>query len=164
MSNLAPQDQRTFFVTAVTAGRKNLLQSSRMADLLLDVLHHYRKEGRFQIHEFVIMPNHFHSIVTPASDVSLEKAMQFIKGGFSFRAKRELGCQFEIWERSFTEHRVKGSEDYDRHRSYIYENPVCAGLAMKAEDYAYGSARSTSLVDARPPWLKPSSRAAFSQG
>ena len=140
------------------------MQSSRMADLLLDVLHHYRKEGRFQIHEFVIMPNHFHAIVTPAPDVSLEKAMQFIKGGFSFRAKRELGCQFEIWERSFTEHRIKDCEDYDRHRSYIYENPVRAGLAMKAQDYAYGSARVTSLIDARPPWLKPSSTAAFSQG
>jgi len=33
------QELRTFFVTSVTVDRKNLLQSERMALLLLDVLH-----------------------------------------------------------------------------------------------------------------------------
>jgi len=164
MTYLAPQEQRTFFVTAVTAGRKSLLQSSRMANLLTDVLQHYRQQARFQLHEFVIMPNHLHAIITPAHDLSLEKAMQFIKGRFSFRAKRELGCQFEIWERSFTEHRIKNCEDYEKHRLYVHENPVCAGLSTDAEAYPYSSASRANPLDGRPPWLKPSSLSAGSQG
>jgi hypothetical protein len=55
-----------------------------MAQLLLDVLAENRKK-RFLLHEFVIMPNHFQLLLTPAAGVPLEKALQLIKGGFSFR-------------------------------------------------------------------------------
>lgn len=79
---LAPQEVRTFFVTSVTSGRRMILQSERMANLLIDVFKQNRRQGRFSIHEFVIMPNHFHLLITPAAKVSLEKALQFIKGGF----------------------------------------------------------------------------------
>ena len=61
-----------------------------MARLFLNVLQDYRGQGRYLLHEFVVMPDHFHLIVTPAADVPLEKAGQYIKGGFSFRAKKEL--------------------------------------------------------------------------
>jgi REP element-mobilizing transposase RayT len=86
----AAQSTRTFFVTSTTAGRRALLQSDRMAQLLVDVLAENRRKGRFLLHEFVIMPNHFHLLLTPAAEIPLEKALQFIKGGFSYRAKREI--------------------------------------------------------------------------
>ncbi|MGH9602658.1 MAG: transposase, partial [Terriglobales bacterium] len=38
-----------------------------------------RRKDRFLLHEFVLMPDHFHILLTPAPEVSLEKAMQFIK-------------------------------------------------------------------------------------
>src|SRR5713226_9053165 len=85
----APQSTRTFFVTSTTAGRRALLQSDRMAQLLVDVLAENRRKRRFLQHEFVIMPNHFHLLLTPAAEIPLEKALQFIKGGFSYRAKRD---------------------------------------------------------------------------
>jgi hypothetical protein len=37
----------------------------------------------------------------------LEKAVQFIKGGFSFRAKKELGFAWSVWQESFTNHRIR---------------------------------------------------------
>jgi putative transposase len=98
----APQSTRTFFVTSTTAGRRALLQSDRMAQLLVDVLAENRRKRRFLLHEFVIMPNHFHLLLTPAAEIPLEKALQFIKGGFSYRAKREIHFAFEIWQASFT--------------------------------------------------------------
>ena len=36
------------------------------------------------------MPDHVHAIITPAEVVSLEKAMQFIKGGSSFRLGKHM--------------------------------------------------------------------------
>src|SRR5580704_15354352 len=60
----APQSTRTFFVTSTTAGRRALLQSDRMAQLLVDVLAENRRKKRFLLHEFVIMPNHFHLLLT----------------------------------------------------------------------------------------------------
>ena len=116
---LSPQEERTFFVTSVTFGRRSLFETTRMADLLLDVLRQNRRRGRFLLHEFVIMPDHFHLLVTPVAEVPLEKAVQFIKGGFSFRTKRELHFQGPIWQDGFTNHRIKDEDDYERHCKYI---------------------------------------------
>lgn len=144
----APQEIRTFFVSSVANGRRPILRSDKMARLLIDVLQDNRSKGRFLLHEFVVMPDHFHLILTPAEDVSLEKAVQYIKGGFSFRAKRELGYAFLIWQESFTNHRIRDEGDYDRHRAYTHENPVEAGLCEAAQEYPYSSAFPGAAVDA----------------
>jgi putative transposase len=58
------------------------------------------------------MPNHFHLLVTPIPPVTMEKAMQFIKGGFSYRAKKELAFHGEIWQTSFYDRRVRDADEY----------------------------------------------------
>src|SRR5271163_3664839 len=103
---LAPQETRTFFISSATWNRTLILQSKPLCDLLLDVIRENRAKQRFQIHEFVFMRDHVHLILTPAPIVSLEKAMQFIKGGFSFRAKKELNFNGEIWQKGYNEHAV----------------------------------------------------------
>lgn len=123
---------------------------------MLDVLKQNRAQRRLLLHEFVIMPDHLHLLLTPAADVSLEKAVQFIKGGFSFRVKKELGYRWEVWQQSFTEHRVKDAGDYGRHRDYIRMNPVRAGLVRAPEEYPFSSESVTDL-DPCPPGLKPHS-------
>ena len=85
--------------------------------------------------------------------ISLEKAVQFIKGGFSFRLKSKL----PVWQPSFTNHRIRDAEDFERHRDYIRMNPVRASLVGKVEDYPYSSANGKFAIDPIPPGLKPSS-------
>jgi putative transposase len=102
-----PRDYTSFgtnayFVTASTWGHRSLFQTDRMAELFLDTLFHYRKEGKFLLHEFVLMPDHFHLLLSPIG-IPLERAVQFVKGGFSYRAKKELGIGMEIWERGYVE-------------------------------------------------------------
>src|SRR5271154_4096384 len=103
---LAPQEDRTFFVTSATWERRSILQSHPLCDLLLDVLRENRAKKRFEIHEFVFMRDHVHLILTPAPLVSIEKAMQFVKGGFSYRAQKEMNFQGEIWQKGYNEHRI----------------------------------------------------------
>jgi putative transposase len=69
--------------------------------------------------------------------------------------KKELGSNLEVWERGYTEHRVRDSTDYKQHVVYIRENPVRAALVEPAEAYPYGSAFRSSEIDLTPPWLKP---------
>ena len=144
----APQSTRTFFVTSTTVGRRALLQSDRMAQLLVDVLAENRRKKRFLLHEFVIMPNHFHLLLTPAAEVPLEKALQLINGGFSYRAKREIHFASEIWQASFVNHRIRDGEDYKHHRTYIWENPVKPGLSERPELLAWSSAALGMELDA----------------
>lgn len=111
-----------------------------MALLLIDVLRHYTVERKLRVHEFVVMPTHFHILVTIDGEMAVEKAVQLIKGNFSYRAKKELGYTREIWQRGFSELRVYDKESYFEHKKYIDENPVRAGLASSAEQYPHCSA------------------------
>jgi REP-associated tyrosine transposase len=61
-----------------------------MANLFLDVLRKYVAAGRFRIHDFVVMRNHFHLLLSVYGETTVEKAIQLIKGNFSYRAKKEL--------------------------------------------------------------------------
>ncbi len=134
------QSSRTFFVTSRTSGGRALLQSERMASLFIAVLRCYASAGRFEIHDFVVMPNHFHLLITLNEETTLEKAVQVIKGNFSYRAKKELGFEREIWQRGFSDERVWDRESFLRHRSYIEANPVRAGLVDAPEKFPYCSA------------------------
>jgi REP-associated tyrosine transposase len=147
--------QGTYFITASTYLKQNLFQTERMARLLLDVLHHYRGQGKYLLHEFVIMTDHFHLLITPGRDVTLERVLQLIKGGFSFRAKKELGILGEIWQKSFYDRRVRDAEEYERFRIYIHQNPVRRGLVGSAEEYPYSSANRAFILDEVPQRLKP---------
>jgi putative transposase len=155
---LAPQETRTYFVTSATWGRKSILQSHPLCDLLLDVLRENRAKQRFEMHEFVFMPDHVHFILTPAPLVSLEKAIQFIKGGFSYRAKKELNLHGEIWQKGYNEHRIKDAGEYAQHAEYIWMNPVKAGLVERPEDCLYSSARLKVEVDPAPIQFQGKSR------
>jgi REP element-mobilizing transposase RayT len=83
-------DSQTYFITANADGNRALFQSERVANLLVATLFAYRDQGKFLIHEFVIMPNHIHVLLTLGVNTTLERAMQLIKGGFSFRIKKDL--------------------------------------------------------------------------
>jgi putative transposase len=155
---LAPQETRTFFTSFATWERRPILQSNPLCDLLLDVIRENRAKQRFQMHEFAFMRDHVHLVLTPALGVSLEKAMQFIKGGFSYRAKKELNFNGEIWQKSFNEHRIRDAEEYARQTEYIWMNPVKAGLVERAEEYLYSSARMRAEVDAAPIQFQPKAR------
>ena len=151
---LAPQKERTFFVTSVTVRRKLLFRSRSFCQLVMDVFRENRSKKRLLLHEFVIMPNHFHAILTPAHDVSVEKVMQCIKGGFSSLATEKLRFDDEIWQRGFTQHRIKDTGDYTAHVDYIWNNPVRARLVLRPQQYPYSSARRRDLVDPAPAWAK----------
>ena len=133
---LAPQETRTYLVTAVTAQRRRLFQVTATAELLEQTILDYRSQGKFLLHAFVIMPDHFHALITPAPQVSLEKALQFIKGGFSFRLKSKL----DVWMRSFNESQIVSEEKFMNSVRYIQENPVRRGFVQSPNECRFSSA------------------------
>ena len=161
---LAPQETRTYFVTAITAQRRSLFQVTATAELFERALLDYRGQGKFLLHAFVIMPDHFHALITPAPEISLEKAMQFIKGGFSFRANKFLGWRHAVWATGFSDHRIRDLEDCGIHVAYIARNPVKARLVENAVEYPYSSANGRFELDAFPQGLKPAGFGVTSSG
>ena len=137
---------QTYFVSSQTIARRPFFRHERWVLLMEEVLQHYRGDS-YLLHAYVVMPDHFHIIITPRE--SLERAMQNIKGGFSFRAKRAFNWKFDIWQAGFSDHRIRDIEDWNHHTSYMRYNPVKAKLAV---DYRY----LAFDLDPIPQRLKPS--------
>jgi putative transposase len=101
------------------------------------------------------MPDHFHALITVDVNMTVEKAVQLMKGGFSFHAARELRIKAPFWQRGFSEIRVFDSETFENQRQYIHHNPVKAHLAVRPEEYSYSSASRAADLDPMPERLKP---------
>jgi putative transposase len=133
-----PSSTATYFVTSVTYQRRRLFQGEANARLFLETLQHYRSEGRYKLHAFVVMPDHIHLLITPL-EVTIERAVGLVKGGFSHR----VGSKFPVWQKGFTERRMRDVEEFVARREYIHQNPVRAHMVQSAEDYPFSSAFRT---------------------
>ena len=149
---VATNNGQTYFVTSNCIDRKPFFRNERWAKLFVETLYGCRPE-RYLLHAFVLMPDHFHILFTPSA--SLELAMQCVKGGFSFRAKKSFEWKSEIWVVGFSDHRIRDEEDYDLHLAYIHRNPVKANLVESSEKYLLGSACGLFELDTFPRGLKP---------
>jgi REP-associated tyrosine transposase len=139
-------------VTSQSWGRVELFNRERWAKLFIEVLYRYRGAA-YLLHEFVLMPDHFHQLITPRGTV--EKAVQYIKGAFSHDAKKEFGYSGEIWQKGFSDHRIRDAADYEHHVAYIRLNPVRKKLSEHPEDYPFCSAHPGFELDEVPQRLKP---------
>jgi REP element-mobilizing transposase RayT len=65
-------------------------KAQREAELFIDVLRTNTLAGKFKLHDFVVMPDHFHVLLTVDGNTSTELAMQLIKGGYSFAEEEKI--------------------------------------------------------------------------
>jgi putative transposase len=140
----------TYFVTFSTFQRRRFFVVDSYARLFLKTLYGYRGQGRFELHAFVLMPEHVHLLFTPAPDVTLERALQLIKGGYSHAVGIEISHR-EIWQKGFTDHRIRDERDFAAHHIYIHQNPVIGKLVGNSAEYRYCSAFPGFKLDAWPP-------------
>jgi putative transposase len=148
------QQAGTFFVTAACWNRRRLFQVESTAEMFLSCVE--RNCPHFLLHAFVLMPDHFHLLFTP-KELSLERIVQYIKGGFSREYGLTTGFKSEVWQRGFSDVRIRNYPDYLTHIQYIDQNPVVRRLVEKAEEYRWSSAAGTWRLDELPQGLKPRS-------
>ncbi len=109
-----------YFVNFTTLQWRTLFVVENYARLFLKTLYGYRRQEKFALHAFVVMPDHVHLLITPARDVTIERAVQLIKGGYSHAVGVEISRR-EIWQKGFTDHRIRDANDFAGHRVYIHK-------------------------------------------
>ena len=124
------------------------------AKLFLKTLYSYERRGALCLHAFVVMPEHIHLLITPAEDKTLERVVQLIKGGYSHEFGVHFGLKKEVWQRGFTDHRIRDLQDFELHRAYIHQNPVKRGLVRDAAEYRFCSAFPRFRLDSWPSAAK----------
>ena len=83
----------TYFVTFSTWQRTRLFVVEAYAKLFLKTLYGYNRQRSFQLHAFVLMPEHVHLLLTPAHDITLERVMQLIEGVTRTASAQSLGAR-----------------------------------------------------------------------
>lgn len=132
------------FVTTATRDRHPIFEISRVADLFIDTVLHYRTLGYYKLHAYVVMPDHVHLILTPQS-ITLEQAVALVKNGFEYR----LNMNLPVWAESFIGYSVGNIRDLEVVRAYMHQLPVRAGMAVAAELYPHSSAYRQALTAPR---------------
>ncbi|MFZ0521987.1 MAG: transposase [Candidatus Acidiferrales bacterium] len=137
-----------YFVSSRTWQSRALFRKPEVAALLVEQLLDCRSRGFYRLHAFVVMPDHFHALLTPAATVSLETAMQMIKGGSSRTIKVAMNYNSPVWQKGFHDRWIRDRGEYKARLDYINQNPVVARLSTKLEDYLFSSASGKHEMDA----------------
>jgi REP element-mobilizing transposase RayT len=101
----------------------------------------YRDRRQFDLHAYVVMPNHVHILITPHAPLS--KLMQSLKRHTARDGNRMLGFSNQpFWQDESFDHLVRDLEEFERIRRYIETNPVRAGLVCNPEEFRWSSCRA----------------------
>jgi putative transposase len=143
------QKQSTYAITILTFQRHRHFQRTANAELFITTLFQHRDKARFQLHGFVVMPDHTHILITPAINESTAKCIQYIKGGYFFSARQQ--SPGEIWHSGYHEHRIRDADDYNAQLVYIGNNPA----RKHDENCPHIHTRYLNRIDPIPSHLLP---------
>jgi REP element-mobilizing transposase RayT len=115
------------------------LKQPDIAHLVLASIEYGTEIGHYQMHAWVIMPNHVHLLFTP--HVSVSKLLGSLKGASAKRSNLLLSRTGQpFWQDESYDHLVRDGEEFRRIQRYIEHNPVAACLVARPEEYLWSSA------------------------
>jgi len=104
---------------------------------------------------YCLMPNHAHLIVVPGSEEALRRAIGDAHRRYSRRVNLRKGWRGHLWQGRFASY-VMDEKYLLTAARYVEQNPVRAGLAKRAWDWRWSSARAhrwgkdDALVNVKP--------------
>jgi REP element-mobilizing transposase RayT len=136
------QKHPVYFVTICVAGRRPLLASRAVHDILLEEWSGMRERHACAIGRYVVMPDHVHFFAAPAllEESPLSRSLGKWKEWTAKRILKMTGEPSPLWQPEFFDHLLRSEESVIEKWNYVRENPVRAGLVSRAEDWPYAGA------------------------
>jgi putative transposase len=144
------------FITASCYHRQPELDSAWRRDLFLTILEEARCKYRFVVHGYVVMPEHFHLLITEPEVGDPSVVMKVLKERFTRKLRTEgapLIASFamsgiprpepaKIWQKRFYDFNVWTEQKHIEKLRYMHRNPVKRGLVEKPEQWKWSSFRA----------------------
>jgi putative transposase len=134
------------FITASCYGREPLLASNRRRDLFLKVLEQMRRRYRFVVIGYVVMPEHFHLLISEPEKGNPSVVIQALKLGvvrrLFFAALKQRSRSLSLladnqpvrfWEHRFYDFNVWSERKRVEKLRYMHRNPVRCGLVERPD-------------------------------
>jgi putative transposase len=140
------------FITYSCNRRQQLFSSARRKDLFLRILEEVRAKHSFVVGGYVVMPEHFHLLISEPARGTLSLTMQVLKQRVSraCRKKQRQRQQMNLWatdlpsafwRRRYYDFNVYSQRKYTEKLLYIHRNPVKRGLVASPELWRWSSFR-----------------------
>lgn len=131
--------QPVYFITTCTAGRRPLLANPIAQGIMENEWRTMTTRRGWSVGRYVIMPDHVHFFVTPAGPEAepLSVAIGLWKKWSAMALRRVAAFEAPVWQREFFDHVLRSGESREEKWHYVRENPVRAGLVVRAEDWPY---------------------------
>ena len=121
----------TYFFTVNLLRRTDNDLLTRCIDLLRDAVRSVRRDHPFEIHGWVVLPDHLHCVLQlPEGDADFTVRWRLIKAGFS-RSLPNTERRSAVRQRRFWEHLIRDEADYAAHMDYVHINPVKHGWVKR---------------------------------
>ncbi len=91
------------------------------------------------VHAYVLMTNHVHLLMTPASVGAIGRVLQSLGRRYVRYINDTYGRTGTLWEGRYKSHLVASDEHLLRCYRYIELNPVRAGMVATADQYRWSS-------------------------
>jgi putative transposase len=142
-------DGYSYFITVVTHERNPILIKN--IDLLRESFLVSKQKYLYNIDAIVILPDHFHMIITPKHADEYPHIIRTIKQHFSKHclavdyahlsqsSSREKKGYSLIWQKRFYEHTIRNEKDLIEKMQYIQNNPVKHGYIAEVNRWEYSS-------------------------
>jgi len=161
------------FITCSCYHRRPELKSAARRDLFLRVLEQARARYRFVVIGYVVMPEHFHLLMSEPEVGNPSVVMKVIKERFTKIVHRrpthpnpagtrglpthpktadEWGTRAKspIWQKRFYDFNVSTPEKQVEKLRYMHRNPVKRGLVRAPEEWRWSSFRSYASNEEGP--------------
>jgi REP-associated tyrosine transposase len=150
------------FITCSCYRRLPLLNTPRRRNLFLDLLEQTRQRYRFVVVGFVVMPEHFHVLISEPEKGTPSTVMQVVKQRFARQVLREWQRRkrvtqpslwedhglAHVWQARFYDFNVWGQHKRVQKLRYMHNNPVKRGLVLEPGQWAWSSFRDYELDQA----------------
>jgi putative transposase len=146
-------DHTTYFLTFVVWKRMPVFGISKLTDIAIATLRFYLEREDFDLHSYVIMPDHIHLLLSANHKIKPGQIVGRVKSYISHRILDEnridlhgqipefsTSLSKRLWVPRFDETTIRNLEMGMRCIDYIHSNPVKAGLVSTATDFPYSSA------------------------
>ena len=153
------------FITASCYRREPLLGTAYRKDLLVKVLEQVRQRYEFVLVGYVVMPEHFHLLISEPARANPSVVIQALKLGVvrrlfptspKTREKRGTLSLFDnsapkhFWQRRFYDFNVWSAHKHREKLRYIHRNPVKCGLVETPDQWRWSRFRAYAFGEAGP--------------
>ena len=142
------------FITCSCYHRQPQLGSAYRRDLLLRLLEEARQQLQFVVYGYVVMPEHFHLLMSEPEKGDPSLVMKVVKQRFARLVNQQMrtssaaqtalsdAALTPVWQKRFYDFNVCSTEKRIEKLRYIHRNNVKRGLVTTPEEWKWSSFRT----------------------